>query len=606
MVQLTRINRILLFTILIPLTCIASQAKSQVAVNSATELFPDTTVFYAEVVDPNRIIELVKNHPLRPKIESLPSVQQALKDPEVRKLEVGVGVFEAVMGKPWDEAVHAITEGGVYFGFDAKTEGAALLVKAHDLETLIQLRKAMFDLVQGAAKVSNQPDPIKRGEYRGLTAYSIDKVKIAALDSWLLVTNKDELGKRIVDQYLDGGKQTLAQRENFQQALAKREESASAWSFTDVRALRELGVAKELYSGRSENPLAELLFGGLLANLQHTPFVTAAAAVTEKEMRVTLASPHNADWVKESREYYFGVDGSGTAPALIKSEAGVFSLSTYRDLSQMWLRAGDLMTDKANDDLAKADSQLTTFFSGKSFGEDILASLDAQMQLVVLRQDPKSLKPEPAVKLPAFALVTQMRKPEVTQPEFRRVFQSFVGFINVVGAMDGQPQLDLEMSKQDGKQLITATYLPEPSDLEARGARINFNFSPSVAFAGSRFIIASTKGLAEQLMNSEEVPVDATPAAEQKQATGHDEPAGPNAANTMAVLDIAWLEQLLQDNRAQLVANNMLEKGHSKEAAEQEIDVLMTILSLFENADLKLKTSSDQLELQGVLQIRGQ
>ena len=441
---------------------------------------------------------------------------------------------------------------------------------------------------------NGQPDPVKKGEYRGLTAYAIDKAKIAALGSWLLITNKDELGKRIIDQYLDGGDRTLSSSENFQRAIASRTDSLSAWSFTDVAAIRVSGTAQALYSGRTDNPLAEILFGGLLANLQHTPFATAEVTVEAQQLKLSLVAPHKAEWIRESREYYFGADNSGQAPSLIELEEGILTVSSYRDLSQMWLRAGDLMTEKANDDLAKADSQLSTFFSGKSFGEDILGSLDPKLQFVVSRQAAEDLKPAPAVRLPAFALVARMCQPEMTQPEFRRVFQSFVGFINVVGAMNGQPQLDLDMSNNDGRQLIAATYVPQPGDLAAKGARINFNFSPSIAFAGSRFIVASTKQLAQTLMVME----DNSP-----KSVDSAQPAKINP-NTFATLEAAWLMQILDDNSGQLVAQKLLEKGRSKEAAAQEIQVLLTLISVVDRMQLELLTSGDTLQLNTVLQLR--
>ena len=48
------------------------------------------------------------------------------------------------------------------------------------------------------------------------------------------------------------------------------------------------------------------------------------------------------------------------------------------------------------------------------------------------------------------------------QPELRRTFQSLIGFLNIVGAMNGQPQLDLDMEKSEAAQFVTASYLPDP------------------------------------------------------------------------------------------------------------------------------------------------
>ena len=556
---------------------------------TAAQLFPKSTVLYTEIAEPPKLIELLLNHPLRLKIEQVPAYRKAIKSPDFLKFQLGVGLFEGHMGMPWNEALAAIGAGGVYFAFDAKSQGAAVLLKAKDLDTLINLRKAVFQVIQVASQAEGQPDPIKKGEYRGLTAYEVNKVKLIALDSWLLITNKDELGKRIVDQHLDGGSETLSKHEKFVAAAATKPESVAAWSFTDIASIRDAGALKDLYSGRTDNIVAEMLLGGLVSNLKNTSYSTAALSIDNKQVHLSVRTPHTAEWAVD-RQYYFGPDNSGQAQEPIVLLDSIFTLSTYRDLSQMWLRAGDLMTDKANDQLAQADSQLTTFFSGKDFGEDILGSLYPELQVIVTRQNPEDLVVKPAIKLPAFAIVARMRTPETTVPQFRRVFQSFIGFINVLGAMNGQPQLDLSMESTDKMKLIAATYVPEPEDKDSH-AKINFNFSPSLVFAGDRMVLASSRKLASDLVEAE------APVAIKTELFGPK-------PNTVALLEVPTLREILADNQAQLVAQNMLDKGHSQEAAEQEIEILMLIIDLFQSGDIALFTAADSLRLDGTLRFK--
>lgn len=564
------------------LAAFVSSANAQS--KTAAQLLPKSTVLYTEFPDPPKLIELLLHHPLRSKMEKVDAYRKAIKSPDFLKFQLGVGLFEGHMGMPWNEALAAIGEGGVYFAFDAKSQGAAMLIKAKDLDTLINLRKAVFQAIQVASQ--GKPDPIKKGEYRGLTAYEINNVKLAALDSWLLITNKDDLGKRIIDQHLDGGSDTLANQENFVAATANKPATFTAWSFTDITTIRDAGAMKDLYSGRTDNILAEMLIGGLVSNLKNTPFSTAALSLDNTQLHLSVRTPHSAEWAVD-REYYFGLDNSGQAQEPIVLLDSIFAFSTYRDLSQMWLRAGDLMSDKANDQLAQADSQLTTFFSGKDFGEDILGSLYPELQFVVTRQNPEDFVVKPAIKLPAFAIVARLRDPDATVPQFRRVFQSFIGFINVLGAMNGQPQLDLAMESIEKMKLVTATYVPESDDKDSK-AKINFNFSPSLAFAEDRMVLSSSKQLASDLAQA-----DAT-------ATLKPDAAG-RKPNTVAFLEVPTLREVLSDNRAQLVAQNMLDKGHSQEAAEQEIAVLMAIIDLFQAVDFSLTTTADSLQLDGKL-----
>jgi hypothetical protein len=172
-----------------------------------------------------------------------------------------------------------------------------------------------------------------------------------------------------------------------------------------------------------------------------------------------------------------------------------------------------------------------------------------------------------------------MKDPSETQPELRRIFQSFVGFLNVVGAMNGQPQLDLGMESAGDAQLVTATYIAERDARESLSAPINFNFSPTIAFVAERVILASSTELAREL------------------ATTNDESAEKQPLNTEVLVEAKTLQRILQDNQEQLVANNMLEKGHDKGAAEGEIGLLLELVSFVDRPRLSLEVTDNQMQL---------
>jgi hypothetical protein len=201
----------------------------------------------------------------------------------------------------------------------------------------------------------------------------------------------------------------------------------------------------------------------------------------------------------------------------------------------------------------------------------------------VVRQAFAEGQPAPAIKLPAFALVAELKDSAKMQPELRRTFQSLIGFLNVVGTMNGQPQLDLDMEKSDAMQLVTASYLPDQNAKDPAGLKINYNFSPSIAFAGSRFVVSSTKELAKTLATAK--------AADRPSADS------TRVVNTNAVLHFDPLREILADNRGQLVAQNMLSEGRTKEEAEKAIGVLLELVGWFDRAAVTLDTTQSELRL---------
>jgi hypothetical protein len=240
-----------------------------------------------------------------------------------------------------------------------------------------------------------------------------------------------------------------------------------------------------------------------------------------------------------------------------------------------------LLDEQANEQLAEADSGLSTLFSGKDFGEDELGAFGPALRVVVTRQNFEEGQPAPAIKLPAFALISELDDPAATWPELRRTFQNLIGFFNVVGAMNGQPQLELSMEKVDGVELVSATHLPDPDAADPTQLRINYNFTPSVAVAGNRFIVATTKELAL-----------ATATAAPAESATND---ASRIVNSDVVLRPAELRDILADNQEQLIAQNMLEKGHSRDEAEQEFGVLLELLQWVDRLGLRLDTTPSEI-----------
>ncbi|MCR9292575.1 MAG: hypothetical protein NXI32_07640 [bacterium] len=592
-------------------------AQSAAKTGAAAELLPETCVAFVVVEDLSAIADLVINHPLRQELQQIPAFEQLMRSNQMTQFRAGLALFEAGMGARWPKVLRQLTSGGVFAAIDGETDAFAILIRAETPEALQQFRDTVFSAVRGGKLPGSEADPIKTGEYRGITAYGIgEDLKLAPLGSWLLVTNKSDLGKKIVDLYVDAQSgdldpslfHSLADSSAFRQAMRSRPESNQVWGYFDIQAIRDSGAGAELYSGRTDNPLAEILFGGIVANLKETPLACFGLSLNQNAVHLTARTPHQQAWIEADRSYYFGADGRAAAPPLLQANKRLFAMSAYRDMSEMWLRSADLMTENAVEKLAQADTQLTTFFSGKDFGEDILAALGPAVQLVAVEQDFTAMLPKPAIHLPAFALRLEMKTPQQTAPEFRRVFQSFIGFLNVVGAMNGQPQFDLSEERSEEFAMVSARYVAEKGEEAAEDAPINFNFSPSLVFGKRHMILSSTQALgrelALQVASSASPQTNAVSSSAIPAADPADTSAQADAPNTIANLDASVLQTVLNDNREQLIAQNMLEKGHAREAAEGEIGLLLAIIGFFEQAQLRLDAAEDFLELKLQLNVR--
>jgi hypothetical protein len=275
-------------------------------------------------------------------------------------------------------------------------------------------------------------------------------------------------------------------------------------------------------------------------------------------------------------------------------------------VAELWRRAGDMFGERLNDQLAQADATLTTLFSGRDFGEDILGAIQPGLQWVVASQTFDAAKsPVPQIKLPAFALVTTLRKPDEMMTQLKRIFTSLVGFINVTGATNHQPQLDIETIKAADATFVHATYAAEVDRPKDWKVPIQFNFSPSLALVGDHAILASTSQIAQQIVERLRSQDSVSPGGAEPDSSepGSSEPGKANLPNTLLVIDGATATNALSANRDQLVSQNMIEKGHTQEEAEKEIDTLLSVLNLIESLEVRFDVG-DSAQLTSILRVK--
>jgi hypothetical protein len=564
---------------------LASSAPA--AEKAAADYLPSSIVGVLEMPQPGKVLDVVVEHPLTAQVIGAPEYQAVLARPEYQKFATALAQFEKQLERPWREAAAALTGGGLTAAFDLPTQGVVVLAQAKDAALAEKARNSLVDLARAAAADGGNPDAVQADEHRGVTLHKIGPGYLAVRDQWLIVSNKQALMYSVLDQFLEPG-ETLGADEQYRQVRDKRPGDAAAWLYVDLRVLRLTGILKKALNKKSDNPPAELLAGGILGALPDAPYVTAALEVSPTRIKLTSSLPCETKSVAKSREFYLGPEATGAAPPLLKPAGTLLALSAYRDFASLWRHAPDLFDEGINAKFAEAESGLTTFFAGRNFRDDILAKIEPGLQLVVARQEFPQEGITPAIKLPAVAAVFRMKQPAETTRILKVTFQSAVGFINIAGGMNGVDPLDVNSEKLGEALVVAGTYLP-PKEEKSRGeAALHYNASPTVAFVGDRFILSSARPLALELV---------------KQAGASA--SGDTGINTRVELDAVVGQAALAENRGPLIAQNMLEKGHDRSAAEREIDRLLKALQSLSASSLALHVADSRLELVWQIDLAG-
>lgn len=560
---------------------IVAQSDLESDPRRAVDLLPESCLAVVQIPQPDGLLTTLTEHPVWIKIKEQPEYTEAVSRPGYVMFQTIREHVETQIGMNWREAFDTILGDGVTIAFEPESEGLVALIRSRDAKKLQRTAKTLIELGRQDARSKGQ-EPLPEEKYRDITIYGKKGGRFAIAGPWLVIASKDDLGRRVLDTLLDGSDTSIVSNEKFAAAHESMDGAPTIWSWFDIGTVRDAGLAKGLEKNQTGNPLAELLVGGILTNLRRTPYFTASLYVSGASTRLQLAAPHQHEWVEEFREYWFGPDSNGATDPPLATASTILSLSAYRRVSEMWLRAGDLFDERMNDELAKADANLTTFFAGKDFGEDVLGAFGPSLEVLVNRQDFENTLPRPALRLPSFALAGHLENAEETRTELRRTFQSLIGFLNVIGAMQGNPQLDQDIEFYRDEKIYTASFIPEPDEKESERARIQFNFSPSLAFSGDRFFIASTRQLARDLID-----------ASQNRSIQPREP-----VNTSIRLDTQNLGSALDDNREHLIAQNMIKKGQTREESAREIQVALELLKLFRDISFQVTTTGGQLKLE--------
>ncbi len=549
-------------------------AAAEVA--SPARLMPPSALAYVEVTQADLLVEKALDPTLHKLLEQAKDVKKYYASEQYRQAKVGVALVEARMNAKWPAIVRDLA-GSVHAAFDPQTNAALFVLRARNEETLAKLHTTLADLVELDAASKGQPSPVKSKEYQGVTGWTFGNNEYhAVVDDLFVSSNKPDGVKGLIDRLKDPSLPNLTGVEEFQKAKAEVASGQTAWGLLRMASVREQAKFQQALDKQSNNPLLELLAGGVLEVLRDTPLLVGSLHAEQDQWRLNFELPRMSQ-PREPREWFFAQSESPAAP--LKPKGTIASFVLNRDVAGMWIARDDLFDEATRTKLAQADSGLGLYFAGRDFGTQILGEMGHQWQLLFTRQEFSQMQPVPSIKLPAAALVLQMKQPEQLSTTLLLGYQKIVGLINLVGTEKGNPQMLLGGEDYKGVSITKATFLP-PAD-EQQAAAIHYNASPSCARVGDRFVFGSTVGIVKSV-------IDALKEPTQEALQGQ----------TMLSVDLAQVAAVVGDNREAIISQNMLQEGNTREEAEGEVGVLLQVLQAVSRAGLRMNTEKDSLSLE--------
>jgi len=561
------------------------------------KLLSEGALAYFEITQPEKLIDAATHPKLWGLIKQADGVERYLVSEQFKQLQAAVELVEARLGVKWQPALRDLIGGGIYVSVEPLSGGGVVIVKPRKPELLNKLHDTLRELLQADARGKGQESPIKSQEYRGFTGWSFGpRQSHVIVGDLLAISTQPAPLKAVVDRHLALRKEPVEKKDTDKSATASRSLADGAdfqraqkslppdrigWGFVRLGLARLIPGFTKALDGPSDNPVAEYLGAGILEALKSASYTAFSLHADDQELRFRIQLPCDQSKVADKRKWFFPPDPEKAAYAPLVPKGTIQSISIYRDLSGMWLQREKLFNEEVIAGLAQADSGLGLYFSGRDFGTEVLGALTPRTQFVVARQQFSPNEPLPAIKLPAFAWVMEMKDPDDFAKHLLLGYQKVIGLANVVGGMNGQPQMLLDSEEYQGIKMWHGKFLVEPNT-DKQKAPIHYNFSPTCATVGNRFILSSTQGLARDLI---------------------DELKKPSATRTTSdlsavVTDMAELAAILADNKEPLIAQSMLQEGSTREAATAQVTLLLDVLRATRTSSLRLASSRDQLWLE--------
>ena len=448
-----------------------------------------------KVERPRALLEAVQNHELVQEALKIAGVRELYDSTNYRRLFQLIAYFEKELGRDRYELLDALTGGGVVVaGKFSNPPGAMLAIQAKDEKLLAQFTQLLHALAEKEFARQEVKTPLKKTTHEGIEVYRLDKFGVALLDGALLVTSDDKILKHVLDRHL--GKvpgEPMVKLPAFDEARKVAAAGAHAWGWLNLEAVRELPNFKTGFEAGTQDPNVTILFGGLVDIIKRAPYVTAAIVQDKSNWQVRVRMPRGRDGMGGISKMVVPQQDAGSLP-LLQPPRTLASLSYFMDLDQFWEHRDKIFNEKQVASLNEAEKQSGKFLGGIKLGT-LFNQLGNHQRVVFAAPEKLPYKTVPATKIPAFAVVLDMR-----DPQFAKSMNFILRGVALIGTFASTSGLKMVEQEHAGCKMVCYSF-PENKPFPGDPNGIRFNFNPCFVPVGDQFVISSTVELGRDLID---------------------------------------------------------------------------------------------------------
>jgi len=538
---------------------------------------PDAIVV-VEVSRPKALLDVALDPKTVEAVTSLPAYQTLAAQPGFKQFSGVVKYLETMVGSDWQTTLRRLVGGGVSFAADP--QGTVwLIVDAEDPKTLEQLHEIFLNFARDEAAKQGQPGRVVSTQYRGVTGWTFGGGEAHAIvGSRLVLSNKPEGLKAALDLRAATGGKGLASLPAYRAAKQAAGSDACATAFVNMQVLKQHPPVQQALT-QTSNPLAALLFTGITESLQKSTWLALGLKVEGKTLALQAAVDGKLGDPSGPAAFALPTQpDKGVLPNL-SVPRGIAGLSFYRDLHKFYAAKDELFPERTSG-LIFFENMMGIFFGGMDLTEEVLGQTEPEVRFVVAEQAYDPAIGTPQLRLPAFAAIFRLRDPQKFGEVAEEAWQKAIGLVNFTRGQQAQPGLIIDRPSH-GDTKLTVAYFRTPTEGDRQQIESRFNFRPTLARVGNSLILSSTDGLAKDLVD-----------AVKKEIADAVKPLA--MAHSLVEVNAVQLASILDANRQNMVRQNMLEKGSTKEQAEAQMDLVITLVKHLGRARLNVAARDGQ------------
>jgi hypothetical protein len=542
------------------------------------QCLPPEAVLCFQITQPKVLLNLLTGQEMTQAVVSLPLYQSQLSQPKFKEFLGVIRFLEATLETDWRTALGKLTGGGITLAV-CPQDTLVAIVDAEEEALLQRLHETLLSFARAEAQKQGRPERVASREYAGVTAWTFDgKEAHAIVGKRFLFASRAEGLKAVLDLRAEPNSKALATMPAFQAATRAAGSNAAATLFVNVQPLMGLAQVAALLDKPRKNPLAALVFAGITEPLRHSSWLSLGLTVESKTLTVQASTDGKVAPAASPAAFSLPPKPPDGAQPNISVPRRMAALSLYRDLHGFYA-AKDILFPERTSGLIFFENMMGIFFTGRDLTSEVLSELEPQVRLVVAEQQYDPAVGVPQVKLPAFAAVLRLRRPEQFGKVVEEAWQKAVGLINFTRGQQAQPGLIIDRVVQGDVKYTVACFSP-PDANDRTNLPTRYNVRPALAMPGPYVILSSTDGLARDLI--EALSRQAGPAA-----------APVAQVHSLLEIDGAQTASLLGVNRDTLVRGDMVKKGRSQAEAQAGIDLLITLVRFVDQVTLSVAAQED-------------